>query len=250
MLAKRIIPTMLLRGTALYKGRQFSSWRQVGHVMQSIRTYQKRSVDELLLLDVQATLKGRGPDFKLIQEITDEVFSPITVGGGVRDMADVERLLEVGADKVAICTAIAEDEALLPALAKRFGSQAIVAVIELRESATQWNCSTHCGKKDLYKHPVVLAKELEDSGAGEILLNSVSRDGMMQGYDIEILRRISSDVSIPVVISGGAGSYEHMHQAILAGADGVAAGAMFHFTDSTPQGAAQYLASKGVEVRT
>lgn len=252
MLAKRIIPTLLCRGRQLVKGKQFRSWRSVGLVSQSMRIHQARGVDEVILLDIQATKEKRGPDMKLVEELSRECFFPITIGGGVRSTHDVDALLRAGADKIAICSAAMKNQyRLIEDCAKRFGSQAIVGVIEYnRDKLTGLPIITTVG--GAYQHygdPMGMAMMLERAGAGEIMLNSVQRDGMMQGYDRALVRQIAAAINVPLIVSGGCGHYQHMVEAIKDGADAVAAGAMFQFTDQTPRGAAEYLQQHGVEVR-
>lgn len=245
MLATRIVPVMLQRGSTLVKGTAFNSWRSVGHAMQAIRVYNSRSVDELIYLDIAATPEGRGPDFEMVKKLTDGCFMPITVGGGVRSVEDVRGLLNAGADKVAIGTAAMEDPDILRRCADIFGRQAITASMDVN----MFRVVSHCGMKGSSRYADFWAITLEHYGAGEILLTSIDRDGTMQGYDLDLISKVSKAVNIPVIAAGGCGTYEHMHEAIKAGASAVAAGAMFQFTDATPRGAAQYLASKGIEVR-
>jgi imidazole glycerol-phosphate synthase subunit HisF len=245
-LAKRIIPTLLYRGDQLVKGKQFNSWRSVGHVLQAARVYAARGVDELVVLDIAATPAGRGPDFKLVEKITAPSFTPITVGGGVRTVTDVRDLLNAGADKVAVCSSAFTRYVVAEATAK-FGRQAVVGAIDVKAGAPHARCGTVA--KDLAGSPVEWAKWLEAFGAGEILLTSIDREGTLAGYDLPTVRDVCSAVSVPVVAHGGCGTYEHMREAIAAGASAAAAGAMFQFTDATPKGAAQYLAARGVETR-
>lgn len=245
MLATRIIPTLLQCGTTLVKGKQFNSWRSVGHALQAIRIHQARGVDELIFLDIAATPEGRGPDFKMVEQLTHDCFCPITVGGGVRSIDDVHGLLESGADKVAIGTAAMENPRLLADIASRFGNQVLVVAIDVMNG----HVAIECGAHDTTCDPRELAMSCEVDGAGEILLTSIDREGTMQGYDLELIRDVSQAVDIPVIAHGGCSGYEDMHDAIKAGASAVAAGALFQFTDCTPRGAAEYLKSKGVEVR-
>lgn len=237
-LAVRIIPTLLAKGSRLVKGRQFSADRVVGHVQQAARIHQARGVDELCILDVEATPAGRGPDFEAVRRLTDGCFMPLTVGGGVRCVDDVKRLLDAGADKVAVKT---NAPFVLPEAAKRYGSQALVGVMD----------EYSCVDRTAYPHALYdeVAQLLEGFGAGEILLTSIDREGTMEGYDLDMIRVVAEAVDIPVIAHGGCSGYEDMYQAIQAGASAVAAGALFQFTDATPRGAAEYLASKGVEVR-
>lgn len=250
MLAKRIIPTILINGRQQVKGKQFKAWRRVGLAAQAVKIHQSRGVDELILLDVMATKEKRGPDLELIKELSDGLFSPLTVGGGVKTVQDVENLLRAGADKVALCTWIMDGRStLLADCVARFGSQAIVAVVECNKNPLTEYCSTHSGTREWFALPYTQAIRYSEAGAGEILLSDVPRDGMMTGYNLGLIRAVSKAVDVPLVVSGGCGSYDDMLEAIRAGADGVAAGAMFQFTDQTPRGAAEYLKEHGVEVR-
>ena len=245
MLAKRIIPTLLCRGRTLVKGEKFDSWRSVGVAEQAVRIHQAREVDELCLLDISATAENRGPDLQLVEKLADRCFMPLSVGGGVRTVQDVRDLLLAGADKVVVGTAAYRDPNALFKMAETVGSQAIVVAIDVRGK----NVYVESGKAMTQTTPLRFARLAAFGGAGELLLTSIDREGTMAGYDLELISQIAGDVDIPVVANGGCGSYEHMHQAIDAGASGVAAGAFFQFTDATPQGAAQYLHGKGVEVR-
>lgn len=233
MLAKRIIPTLLVRGRTLVKGERFDSWRSIGHAAQAARVHAMRGVDELCILDIAATKEGRGPDLDMVRELSAACFIPITVGGGVRSVEDVDALLRAGADKVCIGAAAARP--LIESASGRFGRQAIVVSLDVRGSAFMAQMA---------------AQDFEDWGAGEILLQSVDRDGTLVGYDLDLIRSVSSAVNIPVIASGGCGSYAHMLEAFKAGADACAAGAMFAFTDQTPKGAAAYLTDHQMVMRT
>ncbi len=249
---KRIIPVVLYNGEQIVKGQQFDSWRSVGHVRQAVRVYNVREVDELIALDISATNEGKEPNFDLIRDLAADFFSPITVGGGIRTVEHFQKALANGADKICICTAALENPALITAAALRFGSQAVVVCIDHAQKIRRGlQCVySHSGKKIVdWTEPVVWAKLVEAHGAGEILLNSVVRDGMMCGYDLDTIREVSRAVSIPVVASGGCGSYEHMAQAFDAGASAVAAGALFQWEDATPKNAAEHLYSCGYAVR-
>lgn len=245
MLAHRIIPVMLHRGSALVKGKQFNSWRTVGHAEQAVAIYQARGVDELIYLDIGATPEKRGPDLEMVRRLTAKCFMPITVGGGVRSIVDVRALLEAGADKVAICTATMESAGIVIEIASTVGSQAVVVAIDVRDGVVWTDCGTRVRGPD----PVRWAKEQTMYGAGEIMLTNMDREGMMVGYDLDLIRAVSNAVDVPVIAHGGCGTYEHMAEAIRAGASAVAAGSMFQFTDQTPRGAAQYLSQHGIEVR-
>lgn len=246
MLAKRIIPTILVRGKQAYKGQQFDSSRSIGSALAIARIHAARGVDELCILDIAATAEGRGPDLDLVQELSEGCFIPITVGGGVRSLEHIDQLLRAGADKVAICTAAYRERGLIAQASARFGAQAIVVCIE----ATADRCARGLFlTDDLPITAAVCAEAVAAWGAGEILLSSIDRDGMMQGYDLDLIREVSAAVDIPVIASGGCGSYDDMLAAFQAGADACASGAMFAWTDNTPKGAAKFLKSKGMEVR-
>jgi imidazole glycerol-phosphate synthase subunit HisF len=245
MLKTRVIPTLLHKDFGLVKGLQFDSRRAVGSPMQAVKVYNLRNVDELAFLDVTATAEGRGPDFELIDELADECFMPLAVGGGVRTLADVRGLLAVGADKVLIGTAALEDATLVNEAADRFGAQCVVVSIDTRGDEV-WS---HSGTRPTGRPVVEVAEEMAGRGAGEILLQSIERDGMMEGYDLERIRAVSDAVSVPVIASGGAGTFAHMADALDHGATAVAAASMFHFTEQTPMEAKEFLRSHGVPVR-
>lgn len=247
MLTKRIIPTLLVRGHELVKGKAFQSWRSVGVAEQAARIYARRGVDELCLLDIAATPAGRGPDFAMVERMTQGNFCPVSVGGGVRHIDDVRDLLLAGADKVVLGTMAYLNPRLVRDISRKFGSQALCVAIDYAGNGVM----THCGTKDFATENDVVrfAEQMQSCGAGEILLTSIEGDGLMCGYDLDMIRAVSAAVDIPVIAAGGAGTYEHMFEAIQAGADAVAAGAMFLFSDATPAGAAEYLASKGVTCR-
>ena len=244
MLCKRIIPSILVRGKTAYKGEKFNSTRSVGSALASARIHAARGVDELMILDIAATAEGRGPDLDLVLALSEGCFIPITVGGGVRTLKDIDDLLRAGADKVAICTASHEVPDLISRAANRYGNQAIVAVIEHRNWVTY-----RCGSRTVKITPVEWAKKLQLAGAGEIVLSNVERDGTLSGYDIEMIRAVSNAVDVPVIASGGCRDYADMEAAFKAGADGCAAGAMFQWTDQTPKGAARFLKQAGLEMR-
>lgn len=251
MLKVRVMPTLLYKGFGLVKGVRFDSWRRVGSVIQAVKVYNMREVDELVFLDIASTLENRGPDFALVDEIADECFMPLTVGGGIKSVDDVQRLLEVGADKVSVNTAAAENPELVQAVAEKFGSQCVVVSIDAKKKTNgTYEVVTRAATRGTGKNPVAFAREVESLGAGEILLTSVDNDGVMAGYDVELTRSVSEAVSIPVIASGGAGTYAHMAEALLEGkASAVAAASIFHFTHQTPLGVKRFLRESGISVR-
>lgn len=251
MLKTRIIPTLLYKDFGLVKGERFDSRRAVGSAMQAIKVYNLRGVDELVFLDVTATLQGREPDYELIDDLADDCFMPLTVGGGVQTIDHVRRLLEVGADKVAIGTAALTSPGLVEAAAERFGAQCVVAVIDTRpaEPGGPERAWVRSATEATDLDPVALARTLESAGAGEILLQSIDRDGTMVGYDTATIEAVADAVGIPVIASGGCGSYDHMVEALQAGASAIAAAAIFHFTEQTPLEAKRHIAAAGYPIR-
>jgi len=251
MLKIRVMPTLLYRDFGLVKGVAFDSWRHIGSAMQAVKVYNMREVDELVFLDITATREDRPPDYATIDELADECFMPLTVGGGVRTIEHVQELLRVGADKVAMNTAAVENPQLITEVAERFGAQcAVVSIDARRHPDGSHEVFTRSGTIPTGRNPVELAQEAEARGAGEILLTSIDCDGTMNGYDIELTRRVTEAVFIPVIASGGAGSYEHMAQVLReARVSAVAAASIFHFTQQTPREAKQYLHQHGFPVR-
>jgi cyclase len=246
-LAKRIIPTMLVRGSTLVKGIGFAGDRSIGSCVQAARIHAKRGVDELMVLDIGATAEGRGPDLGMVGQLAEGCFIPVTVGGGVRSLEDIDALLRAGADKVCIGTGAIECMVELKDAARRFGSQALVASLDWSDGMAHIRCGT-IGLSG-GSSAMAWAKHYESFGFGEILLSSIDRDGTMVGYDLELIREVAQAVSVPVIASGGCSGYPDMLEAFKAGADACAAGALFAFTDSTPRGAAQFLKNQGMEVR-
>ncbi|GIK39315.1 MAG: imidazole glycerol phosphate synthase subunit HisF [Chloroflexota bacterium] len=251
MLKIRVMPTLLFKDVGLVKGISFESWRRVGSAMQAIKVYNMREVDELVFLDITATRDNRPPDYETVDELADECFMPMTVGGGVKTLEHVRHLLQVGADKIAINTAAVEKPELIRQAADQFGSQCVVVSIDARRHPHgNYEVYTHAGTLATGKDPVALAQEVEALGAGEILLTSVGRDGTMTGYDIELTRRVCEAVSVPVIASGGASNYQDMVQVLREGkASAVAAASIFHFTQQTPLEAKHYLHEQGFRVR-
>lgn len=251
MLKVRVIPTLLWKQFGLVKGVGFDSWRRVGPVLPAIKVYNQREVDELILMDIIANESTDDPDFESINDFGQDCFVPLTIGGGIRNIGQVQHLLRAGADKVSINTASYLNPDLITAIANRHGSQCVVASVDVRSVAQDsWKCFSHAGRRSTGRNVVEWVRELEDKGAGEILITSIDRDGTMTGYDLDLIQAVVSAVNIPVIASGGAGSYQDMVRAVLqAGASAVAAASIFHFTEQTPAGAKEALASVGIPVR-
>lgn len=231
-MVRRVIPTVLVRGSTAYKGPGFGErcTRSVGSALSLCRTHAMRGVDELIILDIAATDEGRGPDLAMVEALSEGCFMPITVGGGVRTIDDINRLLRAGADKVAVCSAARERPEFIEQVADRFGSQAIVQVIEHSES-----------------DPGESAVWVISPFAGEVVLQSRDREGTVAGYDMGPLRAVS--LPMPVIISGGCSGPDDMLAAFKAGADACAAGALFQFTDCTPRDCSEFLVRNGYEMR-
>ena len=250
MLKVRVIPTLLWKQFGLVKGVGFDSWRRVGPVLPAIKVYNQREVDELVLVDIVAHQLDEDPDFESIDEFGQDCFVPLTVGGGITRIEQVQRLLRAGADKVAINTAAYKRPDLINEIARRHGAQCVVASIDVRASDGGWACFSHAGRQATNREVVAWARELEDRGSGEILITSIERDGTMQGYDLPLIETVVRAVKVPVIASGGAGNYQHMIDAVKqAGASAVAAASIFHFTEQTPAEAKAAMASEGIAVR-
>ena len=246
----RVIPTLLWKQFGLVKGASFDSWRRVGPVLPAVKVYNQREVDELVLMDIVAHLSSNDPDFESIAEFGQDCFVPLTVGGGVTHINQVQRLLRAGADKVAVNTEAYSRPQFINEIANRHGAQCVVASVDVRFQDGAWLCFSHAGKQATGREVVAWVRELEDRGAGEILITSIDRDGTMQGYDLPLIEAIAETVKVPVIASGGAGNYQHMVEAVTQyGASAVAAASIFHFTEQTPAGAKQALATAGVPVR-
>jgi imidazole glycerol-phosphate synthase subunit HisF len=244
-LKRRVIPVLLYKGGNLVKGRKFNHARVVGHVRQAVRIYQGRGVDELIVLDIAATNDGREPDWILISDLTGECFMPIAIGGGIRTLEHFRMALRNGADKIVINTAAIETPELIEEASKTFGSQAVVVSIDVLDGQV----FSHSGTVGAGLDPVAWAKDAANRGAGELVINSIERDGTLTGYDLGLIRSVSDAVSIPVVACGGAGEFKHFVEAFEAGAHAVAAGAIWQFTEVIPIEASRYLQANGIPTR-
>jgi len=250
MLKTRIMPTLLYKDTTLVKGCAFDSWRRVGSLIQAIKVYNMREVDELIFLDITATKANRSPDFALVDDFADDCFMPLTVGGGITTVEDVRKLLLVGADKVSVNSAAVENKSLVSDISRQFGAQCVIVSIDYKIIDGVPIVHTHSGSKNTGINAYLWAEEVESLGAGEVLLTSIDHDGLMNGYDFKVLKEVANKLTIPVIASGGAGSYDHMFKALTeCSADAVAAASIFHFTSQTPLEAKKYLHDNGVHVR-
>jgi cyclase len=251
VLKVRVIPTLLWKKFGLVKGVAFDSWRRVGPVLPAVKVYNQREVDELVLVDIVAHKLDEDPDFESIEEFGQDCFVPLTVGGGITNVDQVQHLLRVGADKICINTATYTNPDLINEIAKRHGVQCVVASIDVRmREGGGWECYSEAGQTATGRDVVTWSRELEDRGAGEILLTSIERDGTMQGYDLPLISAVAQAVRIPVIAAGGAGSYRHMIDAVIqSGASAVAAASIFHFTEQTPAEAKVAMKAAGIAVR-
>ena len=249
MLKIRVIPTLLWKNHGLVKGKSFDSWRQVGTVLPAIKVYNTRQVDELILVDITATKEKKDLDYNEIEKYTSESFVPLTIGGGINNIAQIRKLLLSGADKVCINSAAYSNPNFIKEASNIFGTQCIVISIDVTKTNSIFECYSHSGTRATGKELTEHCQKMESYGAGEILITSIPHDGNMEGYDYKIIELVSNSVSIPVIASGGAGTYEHMFMAISSGADAVAAASMFHYTEQTPREAKDYLNLNGIPTR-
>ena len=261
MLAKRIIPCLDVKDGRVVKGINFVHLRDAGDPVEAARAYDAAEADELVFLDITASHERRQIMEDVVRRTADEVFMPLTVGGGLRSVEDIRAMLNAGADKVSLNTSAVERPELVREGAERFGSQCIVVAIDAkhieeaekqrnREAEKRWEVYTHGGRTSTGKDAVTWAREVEQLGAGEILLTSMDRDGTKAGYDVELTRAVAQAVSIPVIASGGAGSLEHFRDVLTTGgADAALAASLFHFGELTIGATKEYLAKQGVSVR-
>jgi cyclase len=249
-LAKRVIPCLDVTAGRVVKGVKFVELRDAGDPVEIAARYDGEGADELTFLDITASSDDRDILLHVIEAVASRVFIPLTVGGGVRRVEDVRRLLNAGADKVSINTAAVTNPDLVRDASDVVGNQAIVVAIDAKKNGDSWQVFTHGGRKPTGLDVVLWAKRMQQAGAGEILLTSMDRDGTRDGFDVALTRAVSEAVGIPVVASGGVGSMEHLADGVLDGrADAVLAASVFHFGDFTVRQAKQHMQSRGIEVR-
>ena len=251
MLAKRIIPCLDVTAGRVVKGMSFVELRDAGDPVEIARRYDDQGADELTFLDITASSDDRGIIFRIIEQVASQVFIPLTVGGGVREVGDVRNLLNAGADKVSINTSAVLNPQLVADAAARYGSQCIVVAIDAKQVENgRWEVFTHGGRKATGLDAVEWAIKMQNLGAGEILLTSMDRDGQKSGFDLALTRRVTDALEIPVIASGGVGNLQHLADGVtMGGADAVLAASIFHFGEYTVQQAKEYMASHGIEVR-
>ena len=251
-LAKRIIPCLDVNAGRVVKGINFVGLRDAGDPVEVARRYDEQGADEVTFLDITASSDGRGLIIPIIEAVSAQVFIPLTVGGGVREVADVRRLLNAGADKVSMNTAAILNPGLIADAAGRFGSQCIVVAIDAKraDTASGWGVFTHGGRNATGLDAIAWAREAARLGAGEILLTSMNRDGTKEGFDLDLTRAVADAVGVPVIASGGVGNLQHLCDGVLkGGADAVLAASIFHYGEYTVRQAKDFMAAHGIEVR-
>jgi len=251
MLAKRIIPCLDVNAGRVVKGVNFVELRDAGDPVEIARRYDEQGADELTFLDITASSDDRDIILHVVERVAEQVFIPLTVGGGVRAVADVRRLLNAGADKVSMNTAAVNNPQLVADASAKVGSQCIVVAIDAKQSGPgRWEVYTHGGRKGSGRDAVAWARQAAGLGAGEILLTSMDRDGTRNGFDLALTRAVSDAVPIPVIASGGVGSLQHLADGVIEGrADAVLAASIFHYGEYTVRQAKEYLRGRGIEVR-
>ncbi len=255
MLAKRIIPCLDVDNGRVVKGVQFVDIKDAGDPVEVARRYNEQGADEITFLDITATHHGRDTTYHTVERMAETVFVPLTVGGGVRKVEDIRNLLNAGADKVAINSAAVFTPEFVGEASQKFGAQCIVVAIDAKRVADvdgmpRWEIFTHGGRKSTGINAVEWANKMAGLGAGELLVTSMDGDGTKKGYDLELMKTITSLVNVPVIASGGVGNLEHLAAGVLqGGADAVLAASIFHFGEYTVQEAKQYMANQGIEMR-
>lgn len=250
MLTKRIIPCLDVKDGRVVKGISFVQLRDAGDPVECAVAYEAQGADELVFLDITASHEARKTILRVAERTAEEVFMPITIGGGISTIEDIRELLRAGADKVSINTAAVEDPEFVQRASERFGSQCIVVAIDAKRKGAGWEVYTHGGRRPTGLDAVEWAREVEALGAGEILLTSMDCDGTKDGYDLELTKTVATNVSIPVIASGGAGTLEHLEEAFTKGyADAALAASIFHFAEFTIPEAKEFLLERGIHVR-
>jgi len=250
MLKNRIIPCLDVKNGRVVKGINFVELKDAGDPIEQVKIYNDGGADEICFLDITASNENRHIIYEVVEKTSKKCFVPLTVGGGVRSVDDIHKLLNCGADKVAINTAAVKNPKLVMESSKKFGSQCIVVAIDAKKNGNKWEVFTHGGRNNSRIDALDFAKKMEDSGAGELLVTSMDRDGTQVGYDIELMFKISSNVNIPLIASGGVGNLDHLVDGInLGNASAVLAASIFHYGKYSIKEAKEYLDSKGIPVR-
>jgi len=250
MLKNRIIPCLDVKNGRVVKGINFVDLKDAGDPVEQAKIYSDGGADEICFLDITASNENRDTIYDVVEKTSKKCFVPLTVGGGVRNVDDIYKLLNCGADKVSINTAAVENSKVINDSSKKFGSQCIVVAIDAKKNANKWEIFTHGGRNKTGIDAIEFAKKMEENGAGELLITSMDRDGTQVGYDIELMSTISSKVNIPIIASGGVGNLDHLVDGIKFGnANAVLAASIFHYGKYSVKQAKEYLDSKGIPVR-
>ena len=250
MLKNRIIPCLDVKNGRVVKGINFVDLKDAGDPVEQAKIYSDGGADEICFLDITASNENRETIYEVVKETSKKCFVPLTVGGGVRSVEDINKLLNCGADKVSINTAAVQNSKVVIESSKKFGSQCIVVAIDAKKRNDSWEIFTHGGRNETGINAIEFSKQMEENGAGELLITSMDRDGTQMGYDIELMRNISSIVNIPIIASGGVGNLDHLVDGIkLGNASAVLAASIFHYGKHSVIEAKQYLESKGIPVR-
>ena len=250
MLKNRIIPCLDVKNGRVVKGINFVDLQDAGDPVEQAKIYSDGGADEICFLDITASNENRDTIYHVVKETSKKCFVPLTVGGGVRNIEDINKLLNCGADKVSINTAAVQDSNVVLESSKKFGSQCIVVAIDAKKNGDKWDVYTHGGRNNSGLDALAFAKKMEDNGAGELLVTSMDRDGTQIGYDIDLMKKISSMVNIPLIASGGVGNLDHLAEGIKEGnASAVLAASIFHYGKHSVIEAKEYLNSKGIPVR-
>jgi len=250
MLAKRIIPCLDVKNGRVVKGVQFEELRDAGSILEQAKFYNDELADELVFLDISASIESRRTTLEEVLKVSEQVFIPLTVGGGISSVERAREAFLHGADKVSVNTSAVKEPTLISELAERFGSQAVVVAIDIKNVGSHYEVFTHSGKQPTGLDALEWAHKVIELGAGEILLTSMDRDGTQKGYDNKILKEISTSVGVPVIASGGAGNLEHLYEGFSLGmADAALAASIFHFRQHSVREAKTFLQEKGIPIR-
>ena len=250
MLKNRIIPCLDVKNGRVVKGINFVDLKDAGDPVEQAKIYSEGGADEICFLDITASNENRSTIYEVVKKTSEKCFVPLTVGGGVRSIEDINKLLKCGADKVSINTAAVQNTKIVMESSSKFGSQCIVVAIDAKRKGDGWEIFTHGGRKETGINAIKFAKQMEECGAGELLVTSMDRDGTQKGYDIDLMKEISEMVGIPIIASGGVGNLDHLAEGITKGkANAVLAASIFHYGKYSLKEAKQYLDSKGIPVR-
>ena len=249
MLKNRIIPCLDVKSGRVVKGINFVDLKDAGDPVEQAKIYSDGGADEICFLDITASNENRNTIYDVVEKTSKKCFVPLTVGGGVRRVEDIKKLLNCGADKVSINTAAVQNEKVVVESSKKFGSQCIVVAIDAKKNGENWEIFTHGGRKSTGINVIDFALKMEKCGAGELLVTSMDKDGTQSGYDIDLMKKISSNVNIPIIASGGVGTLDHLVDGIKSGASAVLAASIFHYGTYSVSEAKKYLASKNIPVR-